>query len=277
MEPVGQGSVSYRMSPPPALMSLEAFKRLLEQFPDLRELQLQGTGEPLAHPRFFEMVKYAAERGIEVSTQSSLATLDERRADECVASGLRRLTVCVDPADPRFGRVLRHVARLIEAKRRSASSQPEIRLAALLTRRNLERLPELVRVAREFGVERVVLSSHKELKNEDPVRLQRYLHEGEAAAKEFGVALGRAEPAPTGPNGQMRCAWPWRGAYISSSGAAMPCCKAAKPDWMSFGNMHRDGVAAVWNNARYNQFRDRLASDDPPEVCSRCEVYRGSG
>ena len=57
MEPVGPAKA-------PALISFEAFRELLDEQPDLRELQLQGAGEPLAHPRFFDMVSYAARRGI---------------------------------------------------------------------------------------------------------------------------------------------------------------------------------------------------------------------
>jgi hypothetical protein len=35
----------------------------LFQFPDLEEIQLQGLGEPMMHPRFFDMVAYAVSRG----------------------------------------------------------------------------------------------------------------------------------------------------------------------------------------------------------------------
>jgi hypothetical protein len=39
--------------------------------------------------------------------------------------------------------------------------------------------------------------------------------------------------------------------------------------------MARDGVGRVWDNAAYNAFRDKLASEAPPEICSGCSVYRG--
>jgi hypothetical protein len=49
----------------------------------------------------------------------------------------------------------------------------------------------------------------------------------------------------------------------------------ATPDRASFGNMATEGVAQVWNNHAYNQFRSRLASDDPPDICKGCAVYHG--
>ena len=80
IEPVGQCNLRCRMCPiayrnegeRPAFMPLETFCRLIEQFPALRELQLQGMGEPFLHPRFLDMVRFAAARGIEVSTNTNL-------------------------------------------------------------------------------------------------------------------------------------------------------------------------------------------------------------
>ena len=67
VEPVGQCNLRCQMCPiqfrqdgpphgPPAFMEFDVFTRLLDQFPGLEELQLQGLGEPMMHPRFFDMV-----------------------------------------------------------------------------------------------------------------------------------------------------------------------------------------------------------------------------
>jgi radical SAM protein with 4Fe4S-binding SPASM domain len=76
--------------------------------------------------------------------------------------------------------------------------------------------------------------------------------------------------------GVTRCDWPWRGAYVAYNGEAMPCCMVATPDRVNFGNMARDGVARIWDNAAYRRFREQLASDDPPEVCRGCALYHGT-
>src|SRR5436309_9473202 len=95
IEPVGQCNLRCQMCPiqfrrdgppygPPAFMNFETFTRILEQFPDLEELQLQGLGEPMMHPRFFDMVSYATRRGIRVGTNTNLTLLNETRAERCV-------------------------------------------------------------------------------------------------------------------------------------------------------------------------------------------------
>ena len=312
IEPVGQCNLRCRMCPiayrnegqRPAFMPYETFCGLIEQFPDVRELQLQGMGEPFLHPRFFDMVRHAAARGIEVSTNTNLTALSERRAEECVASGLKRLCVSLDAADPaayeyirigsRFDRVMRNLERLVQAKRRLGRGEPALWLVAVAMRRNLEELPELVRLAHRYGFECVSVQhlAHdftegtlpekyrpmrefveaQTLLNEDPARVARWFGEARAIAGGLGVSLKlpKVEKRPRG------CDWPWRGAYVAYSGHAMPCCMIATPDRLNFGDMARQGVAAVWSNDAYRRFRERLASDDPPEICKGCAIYNGN-
>lgn len=323
IEPVGQCNLRCRMCPiqfrpdggpgrPPAFMSYETFCSLVDQFAGMDELQLQGMGEPLLHPRFFDMVAYAAARGITVSTNTNLTTLSERRADGCVRSGLARLHVSLDAPSAasyetirvraRLERVLRNLRRLVEARARLGAHRPEIRIVAVIMRRNLDELPELVRLAAGLGV-RDVSAQHlchdfseetlparyrpmrefveeETLAAEDPDRVRRAFAAARETAQALGVTLRLPNLAPRAHGadvgGRARCDWPWRGAYVSYTGEAMPCCMIATPDRLNFGNMREEGVAAVWNNAAYNAFRERLEHGPPPPVCAGCAVYAGT-
>src|SRR5690242_10087223 len=110
-EPVGQCNLRCQMCPiqfrrdgpphgPPAFMPYAAFTRLIDELADVDELHLQGLGEPLMHPRFFDMVAYAAARGIRVTTNSNVTLLTARRAARCVASGLDTLYISLDAVTP---------------------------------------------------------------------------------------------------------------------------------------------------------------------------------
>ena len=312
IEPVGQCNLRCRMCPiayrnegrRPAFMPFETFCRLIEQFPGLRELQLQGMGEPFLHPRFLDMVRFAAARGIAVSTNTNLTALSARRAEECVASGLRGLHVSLDAADPaayeyirigaRFDRVAQNLERLVQAKRRLARSEPRITLVAVAMRRNLEELPKLVRLAHRCGVDAMSVQhlahdfsegslpekyrpmrefvERESLLGEDPARVARVFQEANSVAASLGVELRLPQIAKR-PRG---CDWPWRGAYIAYSGEAMPCCMIATPDRLNFGDMAKEGVAAVWSNDAYRRFREKLQSDEPPEICRGCAIYNGN-
>ncbi|MBX6312688.1 MAG: SPASM domain-containing protein [Isosphaeraceae bacterium] len=323
VEPVGQCNLRCRMCPipfrrdgppygPPAFMDFDLFARLLDQFPELEELQLQGLGEPMMHPRFFDMVALAAGRGIKVSTNSNLTLLNARRAELCVTSGLAELHASIDGATAEtyerirvrsyFDRVIRNLEGLVEARRRLGSKTPAVQMVVVAMRQNLHELPDLVRLASRLTIDEVfvqhlchdfgesslpaqyrpmrVFVDHETLAGEAPARVERFFSEARAVAQELGVnlRLPRTRPRlhPPGTPGPERCNWPWTGVYVSYQGLAMPCCMVATPDRIQLGNMAEAGAQAVWNGEAYRAFRAALSSEMPPEVCRSCAIYSGT-
>jgi hypothetical protein len=108
-------------------MSFGSFCTLVGALRPPLELRLQGEGEPLLHPRFFEMVAFAAGRGLEVSVTTRMPGLSASRAEECVQSGLARMHVVLGPNPSSLAR--RGLVRLEEAKRQLGSARPEVILA----------------------------------------------------------------------------------------------------------------------------------------------------
>jgi radical SAM protein with 4Fe4S-binding SPASM domain len=309
-------AIQFRQDGPPygplAFMEAPEFERLVDQFPDLRELHLQGLGEPMMHPRFFDMVAYAAGKGVLVSANTNLTLLNERRALACVTSGLGRLHVSIDGATAetyerirarsKLEKVTRNLDLLVEARERAGTGLPSIHMTTVAMRQNLEELPDLVRMAHRWAVERLwvqhlchdfgesSLPAHyrpmrdfvqeQTLTEEDPKRIERWFGEARAIAAELGVDLRlprtRPRPHPPGTPGRKRCSWPWDQAYVSYQGLAMPCCMVSTPDRANFGNVFERGMAEVWNDPSFAAFRDRLDSDDPPELCRSCAVYNGT-
>jgi MoaA/NifB/PqqE/SkfB family radical SAM enzyme len=323
VEPVGQCNLRCQMCPiqfrrdgppygPPAFMDFELFARLLDEFPDLEELQLQGLGEPMMHPRFFDMVALAAGRGIRVGTNTNLTLLTARRAELCITSGLAELHASIDGATAgtyerirvraHFDRIVRNLEGLVEARIRLGVETPKIRMVVVAMRQNLHEFPDLVRLAHRLSIDSVFVQhlchdfgesslpehyrpmrdfvDEQTLAAEDPERVRRYFVEARATARALGVdlRLPRTRPRPHAPGtpGPERCDWPWRGAYVSYQGLAMPCCMVATPDRISLGDMARDGAMAVWQGEDYRDFREALSSEMPPEVCRSCAIYSGT-
>jgi radical SAM protein with 4Fe4S-binding SPASM domain len=317
MEPVGQCNLRCQMCPiqfrrdgppygPVAFMDYALYCRLLDQMPALEELQLQGLGEPMMHPRFFDMIAYAARRGIRVGTNSNMTLLSPSRADRCVTSGLADLHISLDGATAetyerirvgaRFTRVIANIKAVQQAKRALQSASPRLRIIVVLMKQNVLEVPADVRLGHRLDIRRIFvqhlchdfgessLPAHyapmrafvdeQTLQNEDATRVEHYFAASQSAAAELGVELRlpNTQPrlhAPTTP-GPERCDWPWHGPYISYHGVAMPCCMIATPDRMQLGDMAEQGVDAVWNGAAYQAFRAGLSSDSPPEVCRSC-------
>lgn len=325
IEPVGQCNLKCRMCPiqfrkdgtgggPAAFMRYEAFCELVDQFPGMEELHLQGLGEPMLHPRFFDMVRYASARGVQVSTNTNLTVCTEARVRACLESGLRKLYVSLDGATAevfeqirrgaRFERMTRNLQRLTTLWRdHPFEGKPmHIGIVVVAMRMNLPELAAIVRLAHGYGIMDVsvqhlchdfgeeTLPAHyrpmrrfvdeQTLLHDDPERVARHFDEARREAASLGMTLRLPKIAPH-PDASRearhpRCDWPRRGAYISYNGEAMPCCMVATPDRINFGNMAKEGVEEIWNSDAYNAFRARLDSGDPPDICKSCAVYAGT-
>ncbi len=323
IEPVGQCNLRCEMCPiqfrhdgppwgPPAFMKFDTFTRVIDGFAGLRDLHLQGLGEPMMHPRFFDMVEYAVKKGVRVTTNSNLTLLTAVRAERAVTSGLAALHVSIDGATPetyasirvrgRLDRVVANVERLVAARSRLTSPTPRLHLVVVIMKRNLHELPDLVRLARRLSFEEVFVQhlchdfaettlpaeyrpmrdyvERETLLSDDPGRIDRFFSAARGVAREQGIVLRLPATRPRehapGTPGPARCDWPWRGAYVSYQGLAMPCCMISTPDRLNFGNIDEQGVEATWHGREYQEFRARLGSDDPPAICRSCAVYRGT-
>lgn len=322
IEPVGQCNLRCQMCPiqfrrdgppygPLAFMPFEKFTALVDQFPGLEEMQLQGLGEPMMHPRFYDMVDYAAAKGVTVTTNSNLTLLNQARAERCVQSGLAIIHVSIDGATAetyerirvrsKLEKVVRNLGLLREASQKLGLPGPKVHLVMVIMRQNLHELPDLVRFAHQLNMEKISvqhlchdfteesLPEHyrpmrdfvqsQTLLMEDLGRVEEYFGQARAVAAELGIALRlprvRPKPYAADVSGMERCDWPWRGAYITYNGYAMPCCMISTPDRTNFGNMFEEGVEAVWNGRAAQAFRQQLASPEPPAICQACSLYAG--
>jgi radical SAM protein with 4Fe4S-binding SPASM domain len=320
IEPVGQCNlrcqmcpIQYREDGPPhgplAFMEFATFVRILEEFEGLRELHLQGLGEPMMHPRFFDMVTFAAGRGIRVTTNTNATLITEKRAELCVTSGLECLHASLDGARAEtferirvranFGKVLKNLERFKNVRERMGSDRPALHIVVVAMRQNLTEFADLVRLASNLGAEEVFVQQlchdfgesslpgkYREMRQfvddqtlqaEDAGRVEFFFAEARRAAEETGMRLRlpRVRPMahPPGTPGRERCSWPWTGAYISYQGYMMPCCMVATPDRANFGNVTGQTIGNVWNSKEFNAFRAQLESGEPPEICRTCSVY----
>lgn len=322
IEPVGQCnlrcrmcSIQFRADEPadgtPSFMSPEVFYRLIEDLPKLQRLHLQGLGEPLLHPRFFDMVAYAVNKGIRVSTNTNITMLTTQKAEMCLSSGLHEIHVSLDGASAEvfeyirvkasFSKVIRNLTRLMQIRRNRGDENLSVRLIMVIMKQNLHELPQLVDLAKNLGIQSIfvqhlchdfkegTLPGHyspmrdfvddQSLISENELRIQYYFENAATRAEELGIDLRLPRPRPLGNQsnkiGRERCDWPWTGPYISYQGYVMPCCMVSTPDRINFGNAIEHGINDIWVGNNYTDFRQSLASDHPPHVCQSCSLYHG--
>lgn len=295
-------------------LDLDLFRALVEENPQLERVTLQGLGEPLLAPDLVPMVELASARGIEMGFNTNGMLLTGRRAEQLVTAGLGWLHISLDGARADtyaairgrgdLGRVGRNVRQLVEVRRRLGAQRPRLSLVLVAMRRNLDQIPEVVRLAAEWGVGRLwVQNLSHSFSDTDPSGDYRGIrdfakeealwngHDLERASRVFAAAGRQArdlgvdlrlprlrEPSKTAkPDaGRPACDWPWRSAYVTHEGVVQPCCMVMGSDRVRLGDLRRERFSEVWSSESYAAFRRGLTGESAPHpVCAGCSVYHG--
>jgi radical SAM protein with 4Fe4S-binding SPASM domain len=283
-------------------LPLEEFRAIVDGNPSLGKLTLQGLGEPLLAPGFFEMIEYAIARGIEVGFNTNATLLDARRAQRLVELGVSWVHVSVDGATAetfehvrdgaKFDKVVANLGRLVQTRRTAGADRPRLQLNTVVMRRNVAELPDLVRLAADIGVDRMWVQhlSHDfsdadvggdydaiRAFTDDEALWGSPLDAAAAVARQLGLDL---RLPGTGDDRRPRadapgCDWPWRSAFVTADARVQPCCMVMGADRAVLGDLHERDLPDIWHGDAYAEFRRRLLTpDDPPEVCRGCSLYR---
>jgi MoaA/NifB/PqqE/SkfB family radical SAM enzyme len=289
-------------------LSLDEFKLLVSQLPDLRRAVLQGIGEPLLNRDLSPMIAHLKTRGVYVVFNTNAALLTRRRQVELIDSGLDELRVSLDSSTPEtylkvrgipaFDRVVANLSEMVRTRSSLGTRSPRISIWMTGLRENLRELPDVIDLAGRLGVDEVYLqrmvywgeglatSEQSIFYPEAPAGqpdVEQIIAEAERRAALHGIGFRGADARPPrasilerapGHEPWRACSRPLRLAYITAQGTALPCCIAPFTDApfesIRLGNYLRDGVDGVWNGEAYQRFRQQLYSSDPPAACRNC-------
>jgi len=287
-------------------LSLDEFKALVAQLPDLRRAVLQGIGEPLLNRDLAKMIAHLKACGVYTVFNTNAALLTRRRQVELIDSGLDELRVSLDSSTPdtylkirgipAFDRVVANLGEMVRTRSQLAASTPRISIWMTGLRENLSELPDIVDLAARLGVEEVYLQrlvfwgeglatgDQSIYADASPgLESELIIAEAERRAVRLGVSFRGADAqSPRAslleraaqPEPWRACSRPLRLAYVTAQGTALPCCIAPFTDApfesLRLGNYLEDGVEAVWHGAAYQRFREQLYSSEPPASCRNC-------
>ncbi len=292
---------------PPADLSWDLFRRIVDQLPGLRRAVLHGVGEPMLVKSLPKMVRTLAERGVYVLFNTNGTVLNERNGRALIEAGLDELRVSLDAATREsfravrgkdyFDRILANVRRFRATQEREGHARPRVSLWLTGLKETIAELPAFVRIAADLGVREVYLQ-RLVFFDRDAVGLARpdqalfeqmtreeadHLRAAEGLARELGVAFSASGAASepglslektTNRNPWSLCARPWTVMYVTANGRALPCCIAPFSlhgyENYTLGDATQETLRAIWNGARYQRFRAALQTDHPPAACGNC-------
>lgn len=272
----------------------ETFARLWPLLRKSSRAHLQGWGEPLLHPDFFEFAALARKAGCEVSTTTCGLAMKEDTAQKIARSGMDAIAFSLVGTDQdsnaaRAGVDFSTVRESILCLRKTIDRighGPEIRLAYLMLADRVEAVEKLPELMQELGVGTTVVSTLDYLaapehghwafapgEREKIEAARSVLRAAAQRAAEKGLNLAYALPAEK-PHGQCRENVA-RTLYVDAGGNISPCVYRNVPDAeaparISFGNVLEQDPWHIWNLPSFVAYRANAGQESCPPECSAC-------
>lgn len=261
-----------------------------------KRVHLQGWGEPLLHPRFFDYAAAAVRAGSAVSTTTYGLAVTEANAARLVTAGLDIAAFSLTGVDAAtnasrtgvpFAKVREGILNLNRAKRLTGSDFPHVHLAYLMLASQTGAVSRLPALMRELDVPVAVVSTldyiaapgmeeeaYAPPETEKIARARAVLQEAARVAEESGRTIHYSLPGETGRNDCnehiQSCM------YIDAEGNIAPCIYVNLPITENdpcrrvFGSVLRKKPLDIWADPDYARFRSRLAGGDPDLPCQAC-------
>lgn len=278
-------------------MSGECYAALWPLLLETRRAHLQGWGEPLLHPRFFDMVALARKADCLVSTTTCGLRMDEDLAVSLVKSGLDIVAFSLTGASAQsnnaartgvdFDRTLDSIRILQKTRRDKLGVHLELHFAYLMLAGQEEDVLMLPDLMQELGMHAAVVSTLDYLPSPEWARAAFLPHEAEKIARardllEEAAAKATAQGAALyyslpGPAPLPTCLEnPSRSVYVDAEGNLSPCIyvnlptKTADANRRVFGNCLAGNALETWGNEAFTNFREALAGKTPDAPCLEC-------
>ncbi len=276
------------------LMDMRTFARLERGFSMADMVFLQGWGEPLLHPKFWQMVKRVKSSGVKVGFTTNGTRLDADNLSQLLNSGVDVMGLSLAGIAPDtherlrkgcdFGHLDAALRKLEKIKQGHHNKGPRVHIAFMLLRSNQHELAQLPQLAAEWGVSQIVVSNlnligskvmqkesllvHPELWTEVAASLERAREQ----AAERGIELYYhtpefKKPCPLCPENVLRTC------FVSSRGDVSPCVatnlsfkegaaplyyfndQAYPQENYILGNINESSLREIWNSPKASRFR----------------------
>ncbi len=261
-------------SRPTGMLQGDLYKGILDDLgKDLTYLILYFQGEPYLNPDFLNMVKYAHDKNIYTATSTNAHYLTEANARKTVESGLDRIIISIDGVTEetykkyriggKLDKVLEGTRNLAKAKKELNSPTPHIIWQFIVFSHNEHEIPEVKRLAKEYGVDELGIKTAQIYDYENGHDLipqneeySRYKKEG----SRFSIK-----------NKLINHCWKlWHSCVITWDGLIVPCC-FDKDATHRLGDLKYNSFSEIWRGEKYHQFRNQiLGGRQNIDICKNC-------
>jgi MoaA/NifB/PqqE/SkfB family radical SAM enzyme len=288
-------------------LSLQQFQQILELFPEIHHLELQGEGEPLIHSDFFAMVELATANQIQVSCITNGSLFSEATIQRILNSQMTSIRISIETINPEKFKAIRGgslaiveqgIQRLMAARQQRGQQQPSIGLAVTVLASTLADLPNIFQWYDRLGLDGgIAIQGLNKISQyaqyyDDAMQEEYLVYEQHGAEYQqhmsrsivqkiwqtkspythFYDELFKPTPADLAQGKLTACPWLESGIYVDRHSRITPCCMVKGETW-SFGTL------ATLDRETILLEREKLAtqlkSGEIPIPCQGCHIAAG--
>lgn len=285
-------------------LPFERFESLLSAHPTVEHVELQGEGESLLHPRFFEMVKALRDRNVKVSVISNGSLISEAHAERMVALGIEKISVSMESAEPetfrqvrggKLEKVVAGLTALMAEKRQKQSLKPLVGLSITVLKDTQDHLPGIIALYQKLGLDGGItvqpLSTmplyernypeglRKQVLSDQEVddlwvryRMHSQIQKIQKQKDKLKIRGFYDELLSGFRTGKRSCPWLESGLYVNHQGIVTACCMIKDTERFRLGVIGTDSTEQIL--AARQKLADQLAAGTLPTPCEGCELGR---
>jgi len=276
-----------------AELSLGQFNFIAERlFPRAYEVYFCSGGEPFLNKNFMEFLEICGRYKVFINITSNGTLLTEGICQRLITNrylkafsfsfdGAKQETVEAIRRGIDYQKVIDNMRLMADLKKHYRRGLPLLNIRCAVMKKNINELPELIKLADKTGVDRVTINylnvSKDQYKGESLYRQVQLVRENFYQASRIAKARHIQLVLPGLPQEKIKtrfCDSPWRFIKIDPDGSVRFCYGVWQ---LSVGNIfNTDKFLDLWNNEQYQLIRKTVNGKDPYfKHCLDCSVHCG--
>lgn len=255
------------------------FKKLIQENPEIRNIELSNWGEIFLNPDLFKILEYSFQHGIKLSAGNGVNFNDvsEVVIESLVKYQFGYINFSIDGASQKsygvyrvnghYSRVISNIKKLNYYKTKYRSAHPKLSWQFIVFGHNEHEILAAKKLSDELNmvfVPKLNFSSFSPVINAEQVKREAGL-----------VAVSRTEYKKLTKKDYKRpCCQLWYSPQVSWDGKVLGCCVNK---WKSYGNAFSDGLNSVLENDLYLKTLDvlkGLKTIDDSIPCYSCPTFK---
>lgn len=280
--------------------TFENILRNLKDLPNLESVHFGGFGEPMMHPRIFDMLKAVKELGLKVEMITNGSYLQEENIRQLIDLELDLLFTSLDSPDEEeyneirqganFQRVSQNIANLQAMKRQQKVKKPELGIEFVAMKKNYAKLPKLIRMACNLNASQIIVSNllpyHESMKDEIVYDIDD-TDTGQMFGNESLLITIKAQMSSMKLRTDRNCKFiKDKSLCINYEGNVSPCYAlmhtyqcyiyGRKKEMYAcyLGNVNEKELQEIWMDSGYVNFR-RIVNENHFPSCTDCRSLEG--